>query len=122
MPKVIHFEIPAVDAIRAVRFYEQALGWKFDKYPGEMTYFLAKTGEDKETGIDGAITMKGEITRTTTNTIRVESFEEAVNRIVAAGGKVLMPKMAVQGIGYMTYCEDTEGNVFGIMQTDPSAK
>ena len=58
----------------------------------------------------------------TTNTIGVASYEDAVKKIVEAGGKVLMPKMAVPGIGYMTYCKDTEGNVFGIMQTDSSAK
>jgi predicted enzyme related to lactoylglutathione lyase len=45
-----------------------------------------------------------------------------VRKIVEAGGKVLTPKMAVPGVGYMSYCKDTEGNVFGIMQNDPNAK
>ena len=34
MARVIHFEISADDPKRAVRFYEQALGWKFEEYPG----------------------------------------------------------------------------------------
>ena len=33
-----------------------------------------------------------------------------------------MPKMAVPGVGYMTYCKDTEGKIFGIMLMDPTAK
>lgn len=32
-----------------------------------------------------------------------------------------MPKTAIPGIGYHAYCQDTEGNVFGIMEEDPSA-
>jgi uncharacterized protein len=29
---------------------------------------------------------------------------------------------AVPGVGYMAYCRDTEGNLFGIMQNDKNAK
>ncbi len=86
-----------------------------------MEYWLASTGSDKEPGIDGAITPR-ENMKCTTNTIGVESYEEAAKKIVAAGGKILTPKMAVMGIGYMSYCQDTEGNMFGIMQSDPNAK
>lgn len=123
MPKVIHFEIPAGDIKRAAAFYKKAFGWKFEKYGGEgMDYWLAITGEDKEQGINGAISTKDEYHPTTVNTISVPSFEDAVKKIKAAGGEILAPKMAVPGIGYMTYCKDTEGNVFGIMQTDRNAK
>ena len=59
---------------------------------------------------------------TTINTIDVPSVDESVTKILAAGGKVLRPKMAVPGVGYMAYCEDTEGNVFGIMQEDTAAR
>lgn len=123
MARVIHFEIPADNPKRAVEFYEKVFGWKIDKYGDPtMQYFLVTTGEDKEPGINGAITEKGDYTTATTNTISVDSFEEAVKKIKAAGGEILMPKMAVPGVGYMTYCKDTEGNVFGIMQMDPNAK
>jgi predicted enzyme related to lactoylglutathione lyase len=121
MPKVIHFEIPAEDAKRAVAFYEKAFGWKFSKYSG-MDYWLVTAGEDKEPGINGAISVKGGTHPTTINTVSVPSFEDAVMRIKTAGGKVLGSKMAVPGVGYMVYCEDTEGNIFGIMQVDPKAK
>jgi predicted enzyme related to lactoylglutathione lyase len=122
MPKVIHFEIGAKDTGRAVKFYQRVFGWKFDKYPGPMNYWLVKAGDDKEIGINGAISEKSEFVKNTTNTIGVPSHEDAVKKIVEAGGKVLTPKMAVPGVGYMSYCQDTEGNVFGIMQNDPNAK
>lgn len=31
-------------------------------------------------------------------------------------------KMAIPKVGYLAYCMDTEGNIFGIMQSDSSAK
>jgi hypothetical protein len=49
----------------------------------------------------------------------VEAFARSVEE---AGGKVVVPKMAIPGIGYQIYCLDTEGNIFGIHQADPSAK
>ena len=123
MPKIIHFEIPAEDTKRAVRFYEKAFGWKISKFGGEgMDYWLATAGEDKEPGINGAIIKKGGSHYTTVNTISVASFEDAVKAIKAAGGEVLGSKMAVPNVGYMAYCKDTEGNIFGVMQTDPNAK
>lgn len=122
MPKVIHFEIPAADTERALKFYIKVFGWKFDQYPGPMNYWLAKAGEDKETGINGAITQKGDVVNVTTNTISVPSYEVAIKKIIEAGGKVLSEKTVVPTIGYMSYCQDTEGNVFGIMQIDSDAK
>jgi predicted enzyme related to lactoylglutathione lyase len=120
MPKVIHFEISAQDTQRAVKFYKDSFGWEINKY-GPMDYWLVKAGDDKEIGINGAINGEGNF-KGTINTISVRSYEDAVKKIVKAGGKVLSPKNAVPRIGYMSYCQDTEGNVFGIMQTDPSAK
>ena len=121
MPRVIHFEIAAENPERAVKFYQKAFGWMIEKW-GPVDYWLVTTGEDTEPGINGAITEKNDHVTSTTNTIGVGSFEEALKKIIEAGGKQLMPKTAVAGIGYMTYCKDTEDNVFGIMQNDPSAK
>jgi predicted enzyme related to lactoylglutathione lyase len=123
MPRVIHFEIPADDTQRAVSFYGKVFGWKIEKYAGgQMDYWLVTTGENKEPGINGAIAVKDKIHGTTINTVDVPSFEEAVMKIKEAGGEVLTPKMTVPGVGYLCYCKDPEGNIFGIMQTDPNAK
>ncbi len=122
MGRVIHFEIPARDPDLAVEFYRKVFGWTAEKYPGPFKYWLIKTGEDNQQGINGAITEKSQLVTATTNTISVPSFEEAAQKIAEAGGEVLMPKTAVPGVGYMAYCRDPEGNVFGIMQMDTNAK
>jgi predicted enzyme related to lactoylglutathione lyase len=33
-----------------------------------------------------------------------------------------LPKMPIPGMGWLAYCKDSEGNIFGMMQADPSAK
>ena len=58
----------------------------------------------------------------TENTIGVDSVDEAVDKVVAGGGKVTRPKHAIPGVGWLAYCADTEGNQFGVMQDDPAAK
>ena len=121
MPRVIHFEVAADDPDRAVKFYQDTFDWKIDKWDGPQDYWLVTTGAKEEPGIDGAI-MRRMPGATTINTVDVPSVDEFAQKVVAAGGKVVMPKSAVPGVGYFAYCADTEGNVFGIMQNDPSAR
>ena len=121
MPRVIHFEINVDDPERAVRFYKKVFGWKIKKWEGPVDYWLVTTGEASQPGIDGAI-MRRMNKGTTYNTIDVPSVDEFMRKIVKAGGKVVSEKTAIPGVGYFAYCADTEGNVFGIMQEDPSAK
>ena len=121
MPRVVHFEIPAENPERAAKFYKEVFDWKIVKWQGPFNYWLVTTGEDKEPGINGAL-MERTNFETTVNTIGVPSVDEFVKKITAAGGKVVMPKGVVPSQGYLAYCADTEGNVFGVFQRDPSAK
>jgi predicted enzyme related to lactoylglutathione lyase len=121
VPRVVHFEIPADDPVRAVKFYEAVFGWKIGKWDGPEDYWLAMTGDEGQPGINGAITGRGEPTTVVVNTMDVASVDDAIARVVANGGTVLMPKMPVPGVGYLAYFRDTEGNAFGMMQNDPSA-
>ncbi len=40
----------------------------------------------------------------------------------ALGGKTIVPKMAVPGMGYLAVCLDTENNTFGLWEDNPEAK
>ena len=117
----VHFEIHAADAARALAFYTSVFGWEtedWSEYAG-MPYFGLSTGEGP--GIDGAIMRRDAGMPPVINTIDVDSVDDAVGRVEANGGKVAMPKMAVPGVGYLAYCVDTEGNMFGMMQRDEAA-
>src|ERR1019366_686207 len=55
MPRPTHFEIPAENPERAMQFYSSVLGWKFNKWPGPVDYWLISTGDPGEPGIDGGL-------------------------------------------------------------------
>jgi predicted enzyme related to lactoylglutathione lyase len=121
MPRVVHFELYAEDPQRAVGFYQSVFGWKIEKWPGPMEYWLVTTGEEGEAGVDGAIGPRESGLKTNV-VVDVASVDEVTEKVLASGGKVLTPKMPVPGVGYAAYYEDTEGVVFGVMQSDTEAK
>jgi uncharacterized protein len=121
MSRVVHFEIPAENPERAAAFYKKAFGWKIEKWPGPMEYWMVTTGPEGTPGINGGLMRKGNVTATT-NTVDVESVDKAVDAVTSAGGKEIMPKTPIPGVGYFAYCLDTEGNLFGVMETDKRAK
>ncbi len=122
MSRVVHFEIPVNDPERAASFYRKTFGWKIEKWPGPMDYWLVATGADGLPGINGGLLKKQAPTTATTNTIHVESVDAAVKVVQGAGGKLISPKTAIPTVGYFAYLEDTEGNLFGVMQPDKNAK
>lgn len=115
MSRVTRFEIPAEKPERAVEFYRKVFDWKIEKWQGPIPYFLVNTGSDGEPGINGAIHENTNF-KTTVNIVSVPAIDEALKRIVEAGGKVVIPKSAVPGGGYIAYALDTEGNAFGMFE------
>ena len=122
MSRVVHFEIPADDPERATKFYTKVFGWKIKKWEGPMDYWLVTTGDKSAPGIDGAIMQRSEMASTVVNTIDVPSVDDFIKKVTKNGGKVITPKTPIPGVGYFAYCKDTEGNMFGILQPDMSAK
>jgi predicted enzyme related to lactoylglutathione lyase len=122
MHRVVHFEFAAEDPERAAEFYRQAFGWQIKKWDGPAEYWLVVTGAEGEAGINGGILRHKDGMPRTVNTIAVESVDAAAQQVVRCGGQVVVPKMPIPGVGYLAYCQDTEGLLFGIHQLDPSAK
>jgi len=122
MSSVIHFELFADQPERAAKFYEEVFGWQISKWEGPIEYHLITTHGENEPGINGAIAPRQNPNDTTINTISVASFEKFAQKVVEAGGVVLTPKQTVPGVGYFAYCQDTEGNTFGIMEENPSVR
>lgn len=130
MSRVVHFEIQADDAERAMAFYAAALGWSFEDY-GQFTgtpYWGVITGPDDMPGINGGLLTRpvptpgiGYGTNAYVCTVEVDDYDATERRILDAGGQVALPKMALTGMAWQGYYLDTEGNTFGIHQPDPEA-
>ena len=120
MPRGIHFEIEADKPEQLAQFYEQVFGWKFEKWAGPMDYWMIMTGEN-EPGIDGGLLKRTE-TSQPVNTIGVSSIDEHLKKIEENKGTIIVPKKAIPGIGWTALFKDIEGNIFGLMEEDPTAK
>lgn len=131
MNRVVHFEIQADDPKRAMKFYKFVFGWEFPLWMKDPLYFGVMTApmESREPGINGGLLQRPcpapdpeQGTNAFVCTVQVEDFDEIAKKIEKAGGKVAMPKHALQGIAWQGYFMDTEGNTFGIHQPDKNAK
>lgn len=120
MPRVIHFDIAVDQPERAIKFYSEVFGWEIQKWEGPMDYWLVHTGDGP--GIDGGLGMRTNPTQATTNTIGVPSVDEYMDKIEKSGGKIVMLKTPIPGVGWFASCQDTEGNIFGIIEEDASAR
>ena len=90
--KLVHFELPAADAARARGFWSGVFGWEFGD-PMGAEYWMTRTGEEQ-----GGATLA---------TIR------------EAGGTA-DDKRPIAHVGWFAHCTDTEGNRFGVFQSDES--
>ena len=127
MPRVVHFEIHASDPQRAVTFYEKVFGWSFQKWEGPMEYWLIVTGPDDKPGINGGLVRRrgeidGQAVIAYVCTVDVDDIDKSTATVEENGGSIALPKMPIPGMGWLVYCKDTEGNIFGMMQGDPNAK
>ncbi len=128
--RVVHFEIQADDPVRAMEFYQKVFGWTFEPW-GEQKYWMVMTApkDSREPGINGGLLPRpcpapkiGQGTNAYVCTVQVDNFDDIASKIVAAGGVVAMPKFAFPGMAWQGYFLDTEGNTFGLHQTDKNAK
>lgn len=123
MPRVIHFEIYTDDPERVRGFYQDVFGWQIKKWEGPNEYWLVTTGKEREPGINGGLLRPREgQSAGTINTINVPSLDQFIEKIERCGGNICVPRMAIEGIGWLAYAQDPEGNVFGILQPETSAK
>ncbi len=130
--RVVHFEIQADDAKRAMKFYGDIFGWEFTQWgPADKPYWFVMTAEkdSKEPGINGGLLPrpcpmpKGVMgSNAFVCTVQVDSFDEIAKKVEKAGGKTAMQKFAIPGMAWQGYFIDTEGNTFGLHQADPKAK
>ncbi len=129
--RVGHFEIHSDNPERAVAFYTDVFGWKITKWEGgQMEYWMIESGSREEPGgINGGLMRRpcaapapSQGSNAFVCTIVVDNYDEMTEKILAHGGTVAMPKMALVGMAWQGYFLDTEGNTFGLHQADVNAK
>jgi predicted enzyme related to lactoylglutathione lyase len=123
MDKVVHFEIPTDDVVRAREFYGAVFGWGLQPME-EMGYTMVTTApvDDKthtpaEPGaINGGMMARSDRTPHPVITIQVESIDDSMKQVEDKGGSVVMPKADMGGMGWFAYFKDSEGNILGLWE------
>ena len=117
MPQnAIHwFEIPALDMDRAVKFYNQVLGYAmapFTMHNCTMAMFPC------ESAVGGAICKQDDFQPSKQGSLVYldcgPDLSVSLAKIEPAGGKVVMPKTAIGEHGFIALFLDTEGNRVGL--------
>lgn len=135
MPRPVHFEIHASDPTASRAFYEGVFGWRFQQW-GDLPYWVVSTGDgpamsgepQSQPGIDGGLLQRrgdapveGQAVNAFVVTVDVPDCAASVDRALAAGGSLALPRAAMAGVGWLAYVKDPDGNLFGLMQADPAA-
>jgi uncharacterized protein len=111
--KISYIQIPALDVDRSAAFYETVFGWNIRRRSDGEFAFDDTAGEVSGTWLTGRppSSEPGLLVY-----VMVESVEETLKKISAAGGEVVTP-LTPQGEGeaFATF-RDPAGNILGIGQ------
>jgi uncharacterized protein len=93
---VVHFEFISPDAEALQQFFSDVFDWMIDAN-NPMSYGMVDTGV-KDYGIQGGIGAPGPFgSGHVTIYVEVGDIDAILSRVAAAGGEVVMPKMALPG-------------------------
>jgi predicted enzyme related to lactoylglutathione lyase len=125
MASVSHFAINADDVARARDFYSRVFGWKFEPW-GPPGFYMVATGEGPPAP-RGSLQSRRELApglrlNGFECTVAVDDVDAAARAIEAGGGKILMQKATIPGVGSLVFFQDTEGNVAAAMQYETTSR
>jgi uncharacterized protein len=112
------FDIYVNDMERAVAFYEAVLLQKLEQMgdPTGETQMMSFPGDMTSYGASGALVKSEYSSPGIGGTMLYFSVEDCLveqSRVVAAGGKIVRPKFSIGQFGWVSLCQDTEGNRVG---------
>jgi uncharacterized protein len=123
-----HFAIHADDLDRAQKFYGSVFGWTFASLAGASIQDFCQIRD----AAGHPLAPLGAIQSRKFNpapapvlgfeSIAVDDVDAAAGAVLAHGGRIVMPKAAIGGVGWIVKFLDTEGNLVAAVQYDPSAR
>ncbi|MEP1205985.1 MAG: VOC family protein [Rhizobiaceae bacterium] len=113
------FDIYVSELERAVGFYETVLACKLEPIgdPTGENQMMSFPADMSAYGAGGALSKSAHASPGIGGTIVYFNSDDCAieeERVVEAGGAVVRPKFSIGEFGWVTLCQDTEGNMFGI--------
>jgi predicted enzyme related to lactoylglutathione lyase len=121
MNELSHFAINADDVPATRHFYEKVFGWRFSAW-GPPDFYQIRTRADGP--VLGALQKRRELVEGQPTlgyecTMAVADVDAVVEAVLANGGRIVMPKATIPGVGELVFFADPAGNVAGAMRYDP---
>lgn len=114
---VVHFEIGCKDIKAARDFYSKMFGWTYAPEMPTMGMIdnLGPYAAAKTDGIGGHLSALGhEPHKYVTIYVAVPDIGATLAQVAKLGGKTIVPKTEVPGMGHFAWFEDPQGNVIGL--------
>jgi len=115
--QMVHVEIPAGDTAKAREFWGSLFGWQFEQAPGPTEYHMTRFSETTGGAIYAPDPPDKRGARVYFDVDDINAQTARVNELGGEAGEA----MPVPTMGWFAMCKDTEGNEFGLWQTDPEA-
>ena len=126
MYELDHFAIQCDDVKRARRFYEKVFAWKMASYKGVDSdeFQQIRTGKGKLLGAIQSRKFNSAKSRVIgfECSISVPDVDATASAVESGGGKILMSKSAIPGVGWIVKFLDSEGNLCCAVTSDPTAR
>src|SRR4051812_35991642 len=121
--ELAHFAINADDVPATRSFYESVFGWRFSAW-GPPDFYQIRTSPDGP--VRGALQKRRELVPGQPTigyecTMAVDDVDAVAAAVVAAGGRLLMDRTTIAGVGDLIFFVDPGGNVVGAMRYDTAA-
>ncbi len=111
------FDINVSNIDRAKKFYETVFSIQLVDLPIEWGKQSLFPFDHEGANISGALVEKKDMIPNANNTVVYFETEDCFaeeQRIEAAGGKIINPKMSIGEFGFVSIFTDTEGNTIGL--------
>lgn len=112
---IVHIEFSAKDREAAGEFYNALFGWEIQQMP-DMNYATFMTTEG---GVGGGLNPVSEDYPAGTVMVYVgtDDIEASLAKAEQLGGKKLVPKTEIPGVGWFALFADLTGNKIGLLQS-----
>jgi uncharacterized protein len=124
-----HFAIHADDLDRARKFYGGVFGWTFHGFGGGPMKDFCQIKDSAGNLLAPLGAMQSRKFNPAPQpvfgfecSIAVDDVDVVARGVAANGGRIVMPKAAIRGVGWIVKFLDTEGNLACAVQYDPSAR
>lgn len=105
------FDMRALDPGRAIRFYNQCFGWRFQPLGTEQWRVFTAKGQRGIGALRSGVSAGHGLAM-----VEVASLDAALERVCRQGGRPLSNVLRIPGGGRHVCCVDPEGNLFAVCE------